>query len=121
MRTSPASVSSNVHLGTNPHAETQNAIASKSGWYSLSNGQFMKTLALGDAGIPRLAVFHDQENVFARARSDSRLISFRVGSLQFCYFSNSFSDRSLRDRAVSPNITNGSIFSRGHTETYRSN
>jgi hypothetical protein len=61
-----------------------------------------------------LAVLDDQENVFARTRSDPRPILFRVSSLQFCDFSDSFSDHSFGNGSVPLDIADWSVFSRRH-------
>jgi len=65
-----------------------------------------------------LAVLDDQENLFARTRSDPRLISFRISSLQFCDFPDSFSDHSFGHSPVPLHVADWTIFTCGHTVKY---
>src|SRR5437764_15239752 len=69
-RVSPASSTSKAHRAANPQASTVNTKARKSGRYSESNGQLMKTLvlkvgrarrsrAIAILGAACLALFHE--------------------------------------------------------------
>ena len=68
-----------------------------------------------------LAVFDDQMNLFTAARLDSRSVRRRMIFPQVRHSSHCFSYHALRHSAVPPNLTNWTIFSRGHTEIYRTN
>ena len=68
-----------------------------------------------------LAVFDDQMNLFTAARLDSRSVRRRMIFPQVRHSSHCFSYHALRHSAVPANLTNWTIFSRGHTEIYRTN